>query len=94
MQIFRYLIKYHNAELVFDPSDATIDEQDFVKRDWTSSKFGHVDGKEELPPLMPEPRGMGFTIIAKVDADHASDTVTRRSRTGILVYLNCLLIHW
>ena len=37
---------------------------------------------------------MGFTIVAKVDADHASDTVTRRSRTGILVYLNCLLIHW
>ena len=37
---------------------------------------------------------MGFTIIAKVDADHASDTVTRRSRTGILVYLNCSLVHW
>ena len=37
---------------------------------------------------------MGFTIVPKVDADHASDTVTRRSRTGILVYLNCSLIHW
>ena len=92
MQIFGYLKKYHNAELVFDPSDPTIDEQDFVRRDWTSSEFGHVEGKEELP--MPEPRGMGFTIVAKVDADYASDTVTRRSRTGILVYLNCLLIHW
>ena len=43
---------------------------------------------------MPERRGMGFTIVAKVDTDHASDTVTRRSRTGILVYLNCSLIHW
>ena len=66
----------------------------FEKKDWTSSEFGHVEGKEELPPNMPEPRGMGFTIVAKVDADHASDTVTRRSRTGILVYLNCSLIHW
>ena len=94
MQIFGYLKKYHNAELVFDPSDPTINEQDFERRDWTSSEFRHVEGKEELPPNMPEPRGMGFTIIAKVDADHASDTVTRRSRTGILVYLNCLLIHW
>ena len=93
MQIFGYLKKYHNAELVFDPSDPTVDEQDFERSDWTSSKFGHVEGKEELPPSMPEPRGMGFTIVAKVDEYHASNTVTRRSRTGILVYLNCSLIH-
>ena len=93
MQIFRYLKKYHNSELVFDPSDPTINEQDFEKKDWTSSEFGHVEGREELPPNMPEPRGMGFTIVAKVDVDHASDTVTRRSRTGILVYLNCSLVH-
>ena len=50
--------------------------------------------KEELSPNMPEPCGMGFMMQAKVDADHASDTVTRRSRTGFLVYLNSALIHW
>ena len=33
-------------------------------------------------------------IVAKVDADHAGDMVTRRSRTGFLVYLNCSLIYW
>ena len=43
---------------------------------------------------MPQPRGMGFVIRAKVDADHASDTVSRRSRSGFLVYLNCALVHW
>ena len=53
-----------------------------------------MEGKEDLPPYKLEPRGLGFTIVAKVDADHASDTVTRRSRTEILVYLNCSLIHW
>ena len=94
MQIFGYLKKYHNMELVFDPSNPTINEQDFEKKDWTSSEFGHVKGREELPPNMPKPRGMGYTIVAKVDVDHASDTVTRRSRTGILVYLNCSLVHW
>jgi hypothetical protein len=31
---------------------------------------------------------------AKVNADHASDTITRRSRTGFLVYLNCAPIYW
>ena len=43
---------------------------------------------------MPEPRGHGFIMRAKVDADHASDTVSRRSRTGLLIYLNCALIYW
>ena len=31
---------------------------------------------------------------AKVDADHASDTVSRRSRTGLLIYFNCTLVYW
>ena len=43
---------------------------------------------------MPEPRGQGFTMHAKVDADHALDTITRHSRTGFLVYLNCAPIYW
>jgi hypothetical protein len=93
-QIFAYLKKYHNAEMVYDPSDPVIDESGFEKKDWTSSEFGHIEGKEELPPNMPEPRGQGFRINAKVDADHASDTVTRRSRTGFIVYLNCAPVYW
>jgi hypothetical protein len=93
-QVFAYLKKYHNTEMVFDPSDPIIDESSFELKDWTSSDFGHVQGKEELPANMPEPRGQGFVIRAKVDADHASDTITRRSRTGFLAYLNCAPIYW
>ena len=43
---------------------------------------------------MPEPRGHGFIMRAKVDADHASDTVSRQSRTGFLIYLNFALVYW
>jgi hypothetical protein len=46
---------------------------------------------------MPQPRGLGFIMSAKVDADHAADTVTRQSRTvltGFLVRLNSSLIYW
>jgi hypothetical protein len=93
-QVFAYLKKYHNTEMVYDPSDPCVDESAFELRDWTSSEFGHLQGKEELPPNMPEPRGQGFVINAKVDADHASDTVTRRSRTGFIVYLNCAPVYW
>ena len=87
LHIFAYLNKYHNTELVYDPSDPVV-------RDSASSEFGHVEGKEEFPAKMPEPRGHGFIMRAKVDADHASDTVSRLSRTGFLIYLNCALVYW
>ena len=80
--------------MVFDPSNPVIDEDKFAKKDWTSSKFGHVQGKEEVPGNMPEGHGFGFAIVAKVDADHAGDTVARRSRTGFLACLNNLLVCW
>ena len=81
LHIFSHLRKYHNAELVYDPTVPVIDESEFEVRDWTTSEFGHIQGREELPPNMPEPRGLGFVMRALVDADHASDSVSRRSQT-------------
>jgi len=94
LHIFAYLKKYHNAELVFDPSVPAIDETAFLAQDWASSEFGHLDSKEEVPPNMPKPRGAGFLIWAKVVADRATDTVTRKSRTGFLVWLNISLVYF
>ena len=94
LHIFAYLHKYHNTELVYDPSDPVVEHDVFEWRDWTSSEFGAVQGKEEIPSNMPEPRGQGFIMCVKVDADHASDTIARCSRTGFFVYLNCAPIHW
>jgi hypothetical protein len=94
LQIFSYLRKYHNSIMVSDPSDPVIDAVSFDRKDWTSSEFGHIDGDEELPPNMLTPCGQGFTMWAKVDVDHAPDTVTRRLRTGLFVYLNCAPVYW
>ena len=79
LQMFAYLTvkKYHNTKMVFDLSDPMVDESAFKRKDWTSSEFGHVEEKEELPPNMPEPRGLGFVMRAKVDADHAGDMVAQ-----------------
>ena len=92
--IFSYLSKYHNTELVFDPSDPVIDEYKYQRRDWTLSEFGHLQGKPTFPPNAPAPRGLGFIIREKVHADHGADTVTRRSRTGFLVYINSALVYF
>ena len=91
--IFAYLKKYHNAEMVFDPSDPGVEYALFPKQDWSNTEFDQ-DEKEEIPQDMPETRGRGFVIRAYVDADHAGDCLTRRSRTGFLVYLNSAPVYW
>ena len=40
--IFAYLNKHHNAEMVYDSSDPEIDEDDFERKEWTSSEFGNL----------------------------------------------------
>ena len=79
---------------MYDPGELGTNLADFERRDWTSSEFGHIDGVEELPPQMAESQGIGFIIHAKVDADHASDTVMQCSCTSFLVYVNNALVHW
>jgi hypothetical protein len=74
--MFAHLKKCQNSEMVFDPIDPVINESDFELQDWTSSEFGHVQGREENSSNMPGPRGLGIVAHAKVDTDHISDITT------------------
>jgi hypothetical protein len=42
----------------------------------------------------PEPRGKPIMLRVFVDSDHAGDKVTRRSRTGYIIYMNGAPIDW
>ena len=54
LHIFGYLKKYHNTEMVYDPSDPVVDKMQFMMWDWVTSEFRHVIGKEIIPPNMPD----------------------------------------
>jgi hypothetical protein len=43
---------------------------------------------------MPEPRGHSVIISAFVDANHAGNVVTRRSHSGIFIFVQNALIIW
>ena len=92
--VFSYLKKYHNTKLVLNLSEPIIDNSMFERKDWTSIEFGHIDGEEFIPSNATEPQGFSFIINAQVNVNHAGDTVTRRSSTGFLVYVNRALICW
>ena len=90
--MFAYLKKHHNAEMVFDPTEPHIDEAQFPREDWSHTVYGEV--KEDMPPDMPAPRGSPMRMRVFVDSDHAGETLTRRSRTGFIVFLNGAPIYW
>ena len=80
--------------MVFDPTEVEVDPKLFKKEDWSRSQYAEGGLDEELPPNMPTPRGRGFRMRIFVDSDHAGDEITRRSRTGFVVFLNSAPIYW
>jgi len=59
--------------------------------DW--SDF-YKDVKEQVSHDAPEPRGHSVELTAFVDSDHARGTLTRRSRTGIFLFIQNAPIIW
>ena len=65
-----------------------------AKRKIESMSSLYVDANEPKPHNAPPPKGRAVQINCFVDSDHAGDRVTRRSHTGILMYLNKAPISW
>jgi len=91
LHIFAYLRCHEQSTLVFDHNSVDWDEQQFPTHDWTEF-YGTI--KESLPTNAPAPKGNSIQMNIFVDADHASNKITRRSQTGILIYINRAPITW
>jgi hypothetical protein len=80
------------SELVFDPAEPVVDESAF--RDDVDWEPFCGDIEEEMPPFVPKPRGDPVSVCCFVDANHAGNVVTRRSHTGVLIFINKALAPW
>ena len=87
--MFAYLKTHKRSKVVLDSSYPDLPEVE--EKDWYPF-YGNI--KEELPPDMPEPRGMPVDQVTFEDSDHAGDKSNRRSRTGVLMYCNRALVGW
>ena len=92
LHIFGYLKKHHNAEMMFDPTKPDIDMSQFEKQDWSKTIYGEFT--EDMPPNAPLTCGRGRKMTVMVDLDHTGESLTRRSRTGYIIFLNGSLIYW
>jgi hypothetical protein len=89
--IFAYLSRHDKSSIIFDPTDPLPNTPTRAKADWSSF---YSELEEELPPKMPEPLGHPVNIYTFVDANHAGNVVTRRSHTGILIFVQNSPILW
>ena len=59
-----------------------------------ATKEIYPDAVEDLPPNSTLLRGNPAEVNYFIDSDHAGDKITRRSQTGILLYLNSVSNIW
>ena len=82
--------KYFIKRLVMDPCGPYIDERAFsIYDDW---KYFYGDIVEENLPDILEPMVNPMIITEFFGDDHVINMVTRRSHTGILLFINNYLI--
>ena len=91
IHIFGYLKAHPKRKIAFDPDHPQVDERRFKKYDWYDF---YCDAKEAIPDNMPEPRGNVVKTHCFVDANLAGNVVTRRSQTGILIFVNRAPVVW
>ena len=89
--IFAYLKKHLRSSMVFDDTLPNLDGFDFKTCDWQEQYPG---AKEPIPPNVPEARGNGVAVTCYVDASHAGCRLTRRSHTGIFLFINRAPVVW
>jgi len=96
-KIFKYLnqrLKISRGRIVFNGKSMVIDSAIFNDFNREECMDFYSDAREELPVRMPEPLGNPVQVIAYVDANHADNIKTRRSHTGVLIYINQAPIIW
>ena len=90
-RILGYLRAYPKISIRYDARLPDFSKYKTTTYDWFRS---YPEAAEALPHNMPEPRGELVKLWGYFDASHASCLKTRRSVTGILLFINSCPIHW
>ena len=96
LHIVKYLDIHQSNELTFDPQEYTFTETEMevTRKKFKAMSQIYIDAKEDIPSNAPSPLGEPVQLNCFVDSDHAGDRLTRRSHTGIIIYLNKAPISW
>ena len=92
IRIFCYCKKHLDSKIVFDATLKEFDDIEWVQHDWRQF-YPDING-ELMPHGQPKALGNGVQINLFCDAAHATCHSTRRSTTGIIMFINGAPISW
>ena len=92
LRIFGYLKGKSHGKILFDARELPLDDVEFIEgSNW---KLTYGDVQEDIPPNLPKQIMKPVTLSIYFDASFACDLITRRSVTGIIVFVNSTPIRW
>ena len=91
LRVFRYLKHHMKQQILCDIEEPDFSDVKVVEQNWLEL---YPDAREELPSDMPVPKGREVKISTYFDANHAHNLETRRSVTGVVLFINKTLIQW
>jgi hypothetical protein len=90
-RIFGYLKNHAKLQIVYNAELPEHTEYSGANYDWFEL---YPSASEEIPDDLPVPKGKPVKVSGYFDADHAGCLQTRRSTTGILMFLNRTPVKW
>ena len=93
-RVLGYLKKYPQGRLLIHPQPLPMGPINDRFKEFTSWQEFYPDAQEEIPDDRPPPLGSPVQLTLFVDADHAHCELTRRSITGIVVFVNSTPVKW
>ena len=99
LHIFYFLHSHNCMDLIYDPTKIQVVQTTILPYERAEFKSKlmkdlYPDAIDYLPPNAPPSLGESVQINAFVDADLAGEQTTRRSQTGIIIYMNMAPIIW
>jgi len=91
-KLFGYLKGHSKGKILFDTRDLPLGDIEWFNGGNWEQTYGDV--KEELPLDQPTAKMKPVKITIFFDALFACDMITRRSVTGIIVFVNSTPIRW
>jgi len=92
LRVFGYL-KYHiKGTIRIDTSYPPVPDEATASTEYWKKLY--PEAAEKIPDVYPEALGKPVQLWLEFDSDHANDLETRRSVTGVLLFINNTLIKW
>ena len=91
-KVFGYLKGHTKGKILYDTRHLDTGDVEFFKGSNWKQIYGDV--KEDIPKNIPDLKMKPVQVSIYFDASHACDMVTRRSVTGILVFVNGTPMKW